>query len=172
MSRGGFDSVIGKKGHDYDVIGEKTIDGKTYQVVLINSNQRHNGFILIDSEGSVHNKALAQVPTGVFAGQFVEVLGTYDIQPSNVKFTGKSKEEVAQSNGYINYELIYNGRDKDSFHITYREFSPDNLARASFFQTLTYSTEADTIRFKKNLIQVHSVDNEKIVYTVKEDQYN
>ena len=68
-----------------------------------------------------------------------------------------------------NFELVYTGKTPDSFMLVYREYTPDDLARPAFFQNLTYSIGQKQIRFKKLLIEVLSVDNEKIVYKVLKD---
>lgn len=160
------EQLRGSKNSLLPIVGSKVINGFNYRVVRLENTFAH---ILIDKEGRAHNKVLVgSSPSNVYT----EVLYDYAFNPSDVRFVSEIKQEVSKGNGFVNYELIYNGTDGKSFNITYREFSPDNLARASFFQTLTYSTDSGTIRFKKNLIKVYSVDNEKIVYTVLEDGYD
>jgi hypothetical protein len=94
------------------------------------------------------------------------------VEPPELAFTPIKDESIAQVSGYTNYELIYGGNDGESFTLAYREFSPDNIARTAFYQDLRYSMKTNEIRFKDTIIQVHSVDNEKIVYTVLEDSHD
>lgn len=164
---GALDHFSGKEGDIYKIVGNKVVDGRNYKVVWLNSPVSRYAHILVDDNGVAHNSLLVKMASPNQG--FISVFHDYVMTPNSVRFVFETKKKVSQSKGFINYELIYNGRDKDSFHIAYREFSSDNLARPSFFQTLTYSTASNSIRFKQNLIQVHSVDNEKIVYTVKQD---
>lgn len=166
---GGISHVKGEKDSSLAVVGNKIINGIEYRVVELKDPDAPFAHILIDSNGKAHSNLLVKSASPY--GGFVTVIYDHAMTPNYVKFISESKQEVSKDNGFINYELIYNGRDDKSFYITYREFSPDNLARPSFFQTLTYSLESKRIRFQKNLIKVHSVDNEKIIFTVMEDPY-
>ena len=73
---------------------------------------------------------------------------------------------------YVNFELIYTGTDNTSLFMTYREYTPDNLARPAFFQNLVYPANSDTIRFRDIKIKVHDKANSQIVYTVTEDGFS
>ena len=66
-------------------------------------------------------------------------------------------------------ELIYSGKNDISLNVTYREYTPDNLARTAFFQNITYQADAKQIRFKDFVIKIDDISNEKITYTVLED---
>jgi len=69
----------------------------------------------------------------------------------------------------ISCELIFAGKNNVSLNTTYKEYSYNDLARPAFFQNLTYQANAQQIRFKDFLIQIHDVTNEQITYTVLED---
>ena len=43
------------------------------------------------------------------------------------------KTVIDEAKPYVNYEIIYIGMAPDTLRLTYREHSPDNLARAAFF---------------------------------------
>ena len=53
----------------------------------------------------------------------------------------------------------------------YREYTPDDLARPAFTQTLSYAAGSNIIRFRNVRIEVATADNEKIEYTVVADGY-
>ena len=59
-----------------------------------------------------------------------------------------------QGVGFINYELLYTGSNASGINLTYREFSPEGLARVAFFQNLTYPADARSITFKQLRIRV------------------
>jgi hypothetical protein len=68
-----------------------------------------------------------------------------------------------------NYELVYLGVDKDTLRIAYREYTDKNLARASFFQDLTYKVSDKKIRFKNLEMIIAEANNEHIKLTIIED---
>lgn len=160
---GGLVKTKGSKGDEYSVIGSKDIDGTNYQLLDIAKDTNH--LLLISSSGEVYPKILGRVPGGS-AYVFVRYR---KLNPPEVKFISTPVVTVDTVSGYINYELIYSGIDKNTLHLTYREFTQDNLARAPFFQNLTYSASADTIRFKNTRIAVKHATSEGITYTVVDD---
>ncbi|MGR3174778.1 MAG: hypothetical protein ACUZ8N_09285 [Candidatus Scalindua sp.] len=93
----------------------------------------------------------------------------YKIDPPDAKFINKDITTIDTDQGYENYELIYTGKDKQALHITYREYSPEDLARTAFFQNLTYPSDAEVIRFKDYKILVDDATSESITFTVAED---
>jgi hypothetical protein len=76
---------------------------------------------------------------------------------------------VKTTKGYENYELLYTGVSATGINLTYREFSPDGLARVAFFQNLTYEATAKSIAFKKFRIAVEAATSESITFTVLAD---
>jgi hypothetical protein len=76
---------------------------------------------------------------------------------------------VKTTKGYENYELLYTGVSATGINLTYREFSPDGLARVAFFQNLTYEATAKSIAFKKFKIAVEAATSESITFTVLAD---
>lgn len=66
------------------------------------------------------------------------------------------------------YELIYQGRDRDTVRIAYREYT-DNLARPAFSQDLSYTLKgAQTdIRFRDVALTIHEANNNEITYVVE-----
>ncbi len=93
-----------------------------------------------------------------------------EISPSGLRFTERTViGTVDVSSGYINYELVYSGTDGQSLKISYREYTSDNLARASFYQDLVFNLSQPTIGFRDVVIEVHAASNEAIEYTVISD---
>ena len=80
-----------------------------------------------------------------------------------------NSKEVSVKQGDSNYELIYSGTNGNSFFISYREYTNTNLARDAFYQNLTYSINSEKIRFKDIEINIESVTNERVNFTVVSD---
>ena len=155
---GGMVTLSGDSNTDYDVRGDTTMDGVTY-TVLRGKIQPAMG-LLIGPDGSVHNKVL---------NTNIVMMYDFNIFPKGLKFTSLKVEEVDVNSGYLNYELIFGGTDGKSITISYREYTAKDMARPAFYQNLVYEVGKDQIRFKDIVIKIHSVDSEKIVYTVLSD---
>lgn len=146
-------------GQAYQVAGSTERAGRIWTVVL--HPRETNYAILVGENGEIHNEAFWS-RTGF--------KGPLTIKPASARMMRVlGAETIEPSKPYTNYEIIYNGTDKNSILFTYREFSPEGLARAAFFQNLTYDARASTIRFKKFRIEVHSATSEGISYTVLEE---
>ena len=147
--------------------GMVTYQGLEYTALTHSAFSSNSYSFLIDSNGK---------PVGV-----VWPTNTNITSFSNANFADdlfftvavESKAEIDRAidekKGIINYEIIYNGVSSNSINLTYREFSPNNLARSAFFQNLTYPVGSETIRFRDLRIQVHNADSERIEFTVLED---
>ncbi|WP_027182667.1 hypothetical protein [Desulfovibrio inopinatus] len=80
----------------------------------------------------------------------------------------KKTEIVSGISSGFKYELIYQGIDKGTLRIFYREFI-DNMARPAYQQDFTYTLEENEptmITFRKTRIQVISADNNTVEYKV------
>lgn len=113
-------------------------------------------------------------PDGTFDGRAVNMYGakmgyTYDFKPATVKLSPVVAEQVSTDRGYLNFELVYSGANKDEISLLYREYTPQDLARPAFTQNLTYERGTSTIRFRDIKITVLGADNERIRYVVDED---
>lgn len=137
---------------EYIVLG-KTINGKDEHFYLLtDKNGVLDKNILIDE-----NQDRKLLPVDVPS-----------LSPEKVVFSKADIEKDKTSDG-TTHEIIFGGVNNVTLNATYREYSPDNLARQAFFQSLVYQTSADTIRFRGFKIKVHEVTNEKITFTVLED---
>ncbi|NDD22858.1 MAG: hypothetical protein EB098_01910 [Betaproteobacteria bacterium] len=99
----------------------------------------------------------------------IMVVWTMSISDPTVIVSKETIMQVDSRKGYENFELLYTGLSSGAINITYREFSPDGLARVAFFQNLTYPVSSKTISFKKFKIEVESVSSENIKFKVLED---
>ena len=114
---------------------------------------------MLSSDGEVYRKGIYSYRYGM-----IYLPDTIEITPEKYKFSLQPRIDLGMS-----YELIFSGRNDVSLNLTYREFTKDDLARPSFYQVLTYEGNAKQIRFKDFVIKIHSVDNEKITYTILAD---
>lgn len=94
------------------------------------------------------------------------------IPDPSVRIVRESTPVVKTTKGYENYELLYTGVSATGLNLTYREFSPEGLARVAFFQNLTYEAGAKSIAFKKFRISIEKATSESITFTVLSDGYD
>ena len=67
----------------------------------------------------------------------------------------------------VEKELLYAGRENNTLHITYREYTVRGMARSPFFQNLYYDLSvSNKIVFQDWSIQVIDANNQKIVFKV------
>lgn len=141
------------------VIDTTEIKGVTYRVVRFPQPSLAVIKFFVDNEGHLLGRAkthINQNPKVKFEPQDVTLL------PGTVTTTDATK-------GYTNFELIYGGVSGDEVHVTYREYTPDDLAKPAFSQQLVYSLKAKKIRYRNIDIDVLGATNEKIRYAVISD---
>ena len=107
--------------------------------------------LLVDNDGNVKNVTWCHIPGD-------------EILPEPL-----SSISLAKSTAYVNpsfsQELLYNGRNKDSIKLLYREFKND-MARPAFSQELTYEIESKMIGFKNVRLEVIEATNTSIKYKI------
>jgi hypothetical protein len=157
-----FNLMAGKK---YPIKGRITFDGVEYTAVALSDDPAHNA-VLVKQDGALHNRVLA---TGPGISGYVQLIYTYVISNPAVRLTGDSTQLVKATKGYENFELLYAGLNSNGLNVTYREFSPDGLARVAFFQNLTYEIGAKSIAFKQYRIAIEKATSELITFTVTTD---
>ena len=121
--------------------------------------------MLVKPDGTLHNRVAFQ--TSQFSGGLI--VYTFAISDPATKMVRETSQNVETSMGYENFELLYTGTNLNGLNLTYREFSPDGLARVAFFQNLTYEAGARIIAFKKYRIAVEHASSESITFTVLAD---
>lgn len=159
-----------EKGRQYRVVGTWNLNGKQYTVVetLFNSNTANKAGLLIREDGSIADRLLIMVANSNYKA--IVANEKISVSPAGTRLIRKKTSKVnSQRGGYINFELIFTGITGQSINVLYREYSPEDLARPAFYQNLTYDRNANTIRFKGLRIKLHSVDNERVEYTVEGD---
>jgi hypothetical protein len=151
---------------EYAIVGEAVIKKKNYHLISILPLEPNSDLLLISENGEVGGRSLI---LNLYFRYYQMNWFKYKILPSGAKFIMKEDTKIDTSQGYENYELIYTGKDKEAIHITYREYSPDDLARTAFFQNLTYPADAKVIRFKGFKILVDEATSESITFKVVEE---
>lgn len=77
------------------------------------------------------------------------------------------KKTDIYSEGSTKYELIYNGKSKDTIKLQYREYKND-FARPAFYQELLYDlSESKTIGFRGMSIDILDATNSYIKFVVR-----
>jgi hypothetical protein len=164
-----------QKGKSYEIKGSFEIDGLSYQVVASSEIRDRKsgspvrmggawGGLLVKNDGTI---LPAKLIYGLNTGSVVAVGAS--ISDTTVLVKNEKKLLVDTSKGYENYEIIYTGINSSGINFTYREFSPDGLARVAFYQNLTYPVGVNRISFKKFRISIEDSGAEKISYRVLED---
>jgi len=142
----------------FPIDGRKEVGGKVYDLVHLTPYNGGTLPFLVDADGHI-----AKVMNTVeLAADDISIL------PASFKMSKAQKTKIDSSRGYTNFELIYTGESNGTLHISYREYSPDDLARTAFFQELNYSSGQRAIRFRDIGIQVTSATNEQILFKVVE----
>ena len=156
----------GDKSSTYEIMGTTIIDDKKYTALYYNTHlpRKYESFkLLIDENNMLYNKVLN-------GDMNIVMIWDFDITPKQVSFTptqnSQKQSDILKDKPYINYELIYSGINKDTIRLLYREYTVDDMARASFFQELTYPKNSNFIRFKKMKIKIHNVTGEQITFSV------
>ena len=156
--KGGPLEVTLLPGKQYPIRGTVTQEGVTYTLV----NATH--LIMVKPDGTIRDRV------GFASGDGVGlVVWTMTISDPTVIVSKETIRQIDSRKGYENFELLYTGLSSGAINITYREFSPDGLARIAFFQNLTYPVASKTISFKKFKIEIESVSSDNIMFKVLED---
>jgi hypothetical protein len=159
---GGLIDISLFKGQKYPIMGQFTLDSGEYLAAKVDGG---NG-VLFSNNGEIKDRIIgcnAQI------NGCVSVVYQMKIDPSDTKIFKAKSQEVEEKRGFVNFEIIYNGKDSESIFFTYREYTPKDLARAAFFQKLTYSADNPIIRFKKLKFEIIKASNEGIRFKVLED---
>ena len=140
------------------IVGDTKFGDKIYKVVNIGGGAA----VLVGDDGKLYPKLMGATTN-------ILVLGEATIEPADILFVQDKKTIVDSRKGFINYELLYSGTDGKSFVLTYREYTPDDLIKAGFTQSVTYQNNLSSIRYKDIKINVHEITNEYIKYVVVSD---
>lgn len=157
-----FPSIDVRAGDSLWVRGTTERDGKTYRLVRLPGTAASQLLFLVDDEGRFEGAAInaQRMPMG----------RTYRPQPESVRLeVASGTTSIDRSKGYTNFELIYNGRTRDSFQVLYREYTQNDLVRPAFTQTLVYDVDGTSIRFRNLHMEVEEASSEQLRFTVIAD---
>ncbi|KAF0159594.1 MAG: hypothetical protein FD159_339 [Syntrophaceae bacterium] len=154
---------------EYQIDKTINIGTQRFNLIELNDDKRSKWGILIDDEGAVYNKAIYSIYHELlFYPSYISVSPV--VFEISKKVEGEAEErEIEGIIPGMSMELIYSGKNDVSLNATYKEYTPDNMARPAFFQNITYRADVQQLRFKNFVIKLHDVSNEKITYTVLED---
>lgn len=154
------------KGQELLVKGERFIDGRRYFIAVSPTLSGDNGFHLqVDESGHVYPRILdGDGPEYFEALPALAYNPIVQVSPASATFTPVARTIATLGPGDENYEIVFNGIDGQSMRFLYREYTPGDLARPSFFQELTYPLSSKSIRFKQLSIAVQDVNAESISY--------
>lgn len=164
--KGGFVNITFLAGQKYPVRGKMSFEGADYVVVANTDNPSDYQAVLVRADGTLLNRVVVGSPqlNGV-----VVVVYTMTISAPSARMVRETRQSVTSTKGYENFELLYTGTNSNGLNLTYREFSPEGLARVAFFQNLTYEAGAKSITFKKYRLAVDQASSESITFTVLAD---
>ena len=150
----------------FQVVSLMDYEGSAYSVVQPSPALPSNPRLLVDEGG--HYKGLAvSLDSDVF--EPCEDEDEVCVLPKAIDFKPSKIESVLGSSSFINFEIIYSGATKDTINLLYREYTPDNMARAAFTQNLTYDRVSSSVRFRDVQIRVLDANNESMRYVVESD---
>lgn len=166
--------INGSSKEHYPLNDSKDSGGAIYSIFDITDNNNKTYGLMVDSNGKIHVEAVYDdnhdrssrydLHNAVLSPDNTTMIVTDKIAPC---YRYRAPDEYVGNN---NFELLYGGINNVTISITYREFTRDNLARPSFYQTIVYETSAKEIRFKHFKIAIVNVTNEKIEYKIIEDK--
>jgi hypothetical protein len=162
--KGGLVDITFNGGQKYPVRGRFVIDGTEYSVVALDNNLDRLA-VFVKQDGTLLNRA-GRI---MLDGNLILIVYSMTISDPTVRMVRDSQQNIKATEGYQNFELIYTGISASSLNLTYREFSPEGLARIAFFQNLTYAVGSKLITFKNFRLEVDSASSESITFTVVSD---
>jgi hypothetical protein len=145
------------------VVGTTTRDGKVFRVITVPASAASALRFLLTDEGTFEGSAIN------FMGERMGF--NYTPDPPDLHFVSKTLTQRDTTKGWTNFELVYSGASKDSINLLYREYTPDDLAKPAFTQTLTYDRSSSAIRFRDLQIEVLGASNESMRFVVKADGF-
>jgi hypothetical protein len=164
--RGGVVNITLTAGQKYPVRGRMLVNGIDYVVVGTTDHPVHFRAVLVKPDGTLHNRVAFYNPN---LGGLQLVFYTFTLSDPSTRIIRDTTQNVKSTKGYQNFEILYSGINTNGLNLTYREFSPDGLARVAFFQNLSYEANAKTITFKSYRIAIERASSEAITFTVLAD---
>jgi hypothetical protein len=139
-----------------------TFNDKGRKAYAIEPSSKDNpGYFVIYEDGTLSSTVLGPMRQVLMCSAKTE--------PSDIALKFVTEDKIDVTNGYVNFELIYTGKDNNSITVLYREFAPSDTAREAFYQNLKYPLNTEYIRFKDIRIKLNEVAGEYIRCTVVDD---
>jgi hypothetical protein len=154
-----------EKNGEYHIRGNIRIDGERFHIAEINTVWG----ILISDTGFVRQDAIYSIYDEMVF--YPSVITMKSLETTSFFLFQKAikpdvKREESMDN---NWELLYSGINDVALNAIYREYTHDDLIRPAFTQQISYSRDSKQIRFKGFLIRIDAATNEKLTYSIIED---
>jgi hypothetical protein len=153
-------NITSNKNDNYYLIGTTNYNDNKYSVIALNK-EKNKYYLLVNDSGILNKNILIDENVD---RKFISENAVSS--PENIVFLKVPTTRIIMG---VSREVIFGGINNVTLNATYREYTPEDMARQAFYQNLVYQTSADTIRFQNFKIKVHEVTNEKITFTVLED---
>ena len=155
------------KNDEFKILGETEYQHEKYWLINFD-NSPMNQFMtrMINQNGTLSDRF---VYFNMFGPEVHPMSSKIAMSPPDVIFSKTTSTSVNESSGFINFELIYSGKDANSINLHYREYTPDNLIRAAYSQDLKYPADSKSIRFKNIQMQIYEATSEHLRYSVDKD---
>jgi len=163
---GGLIDLTFLAGQKYPVKGRMTVDDVDYTLVAHTESDDRYRAALVKADGTLLNRVATY---GRRIGGLILVVYELTVSDPTARLVREVQKSVKSTKGYQNFELLYTGANSNALTLTYREFSPEGLARVAFFQNLTYDAKAKVITFRNYRIAIESATAEAITFTVMSD---
>lgn len=95
--------------------------------------------------------------------------GQYTLTPPTTRFEAQTVFKWRKGTQYINHELLLTGFSSSGMHLFYREYTPNDLIRASFSQEAVYPLDSKKIVFKNYELEIMSKDGNSLTYKIIAD---
>lgn len=171
-SQGAFSASLGGASVEYpagtQVKATLLVDheGATYSAAAPTPSLPGGALLMIDQQGRYAGLAYTHQDEVFEACDDREYVC---VTPKEISFTKAQSEDVVETPGFANFEIIYSGSTKDAINLLYREYTPKDMARPAFTQNLTYDRGSSHIRFRDVKIRVVEAGNESLRYAVESD---
>jgi hypothetical protein len=159
ISSPNFGTISLPSGKQYQVKYDVFINGKRFTAMEIPSKSGTVA-VLFDTNGVIYDRVMRE-------GKVLPE--SFKVKPLNAYVQMERPEKILERKTIENYEIIFGGVNNNQIKMTYREYSPDDVARTAFFQELTYPTKSRTLRYKSMKIKVINITSEGITYQVVSD---
>ena len=95
--------------------------------------------------------------------------GQYTLTPSTTRFEVQTIFKWRKGPQYINHDLLLTGFSSSGIHFLFREYTPDDLIRASFSQEAIYPLDSKSIVFKNYKLEIQGKDGNSLTYKIVAD---